>query len=82
MTGFTWKRGIEKNLFKKLYRKQRRLATNHPDEMIANPQECQKQKNKDPLLEHCAVKIREAHEAYQRKSATPTIKTEKRFNRF
>ncbi len=57
------------------------LATNHPDELIANPQECSKQKNKDPLLEHCAVKIKEAHEAYQRKVAIPVVKTEKRFNR-
>lgn len=80
--GYTHKRGILKNLEKQLYRKQRRLATNHQDEMIANPQECQKQKNKDPLLPHCATKIKETHEAYQRKVATPSPKSEPRFNRF
>ncbi len=81
MTAFNWKKGIDKNLQKKLYRKQRQLATNHPDEMILNPQECKEQQNHKPLLKHCEEKIIQAHIAYQRKVSVPLIKTEKRFNR-
>ncbi len=81
MTSFTWKKGVEKCLLKTLYRKQRQLATNHPDLMITEPEECKQQKSDKPLLKHCEEKIIASHLAYQRKVAVPLVKTEKRFNK-
>ncbi len=81
MAGFNWKRGSEKNLEKRIYRLQRQLATNHPDKLITNSQDCKMQKNKEPLLKHCKEKLEKEWEAYQRKVQVPSIKTNPRFNR-
>ncbi len=81
MTGFTWKRGAEKNLSKKIYRLQRELATNHPDKLISANQDCKNQKSKEPLLKHCKEKLEKEWEQYQRKNRVPEIKKEARFNR-
>ncbi len=80
--GFTWQKGRDNCLAKKLYRKQRQLATNHPDLLIKENQNCKDQKNKDPLLKHCKEKIEKEHDLYQRFVAVPPLKTEKRFNRY
>ncbi len=81
MTGFTWKRGAEKNLSKKIYRLQRELATNHPDKLISNNQDCKQQKNKEPLLKHCKEKLEKEWQSYQRKAIAPEIKKVPRFNK-
>ncbi len=81
MAGFTWKRGAEKNLLKKIYRLQRELATNHPDKLITNNQDCKQQKNKEPLLKHCKEKLEKEWEAYQRKIHVPETAKPARFNR-
>ncbi len=81
MAGFNWHRGALKNLEKKKYRLQRELATNHPDKLITNNQDCKNQKNKEPLLKHCREKLEKDWEAYQRKVLVPEIKKEPRFNR-
>jgi len=81
MDSFNWKKGTEKNLAKRIYRKQRQLATNHPDLLITANQDCKNQKNKEPLLKHCKEKIEKEWEQYQRKTAVPEIKKTPRFNR-
>ncbi len=81
MCGFTWKRGAEKNLLKKIYRLQRELATNHPDKLISAVQDCKNQKNKEPLLKHCKEKLEKEWESYQRKARVPEIEKVARFNR-
>jgi len=82
MTGFTWQKQKDKALAKKLYRLQRELATNHPDKLISMPNECKQQKNKEPLLKHCAEKVIAKHESTMRFLAVPPIKREPRFNRY
>ncbi len=79
--GFTWERGILKHLEKMLYREQRQLATNHPDKMIAMPEECKRQKNNEPLIETRKEKLIEDWKAYNRKQVVPTVQKEKRLNR-
>ncbi len=81
MSGFNWQKGKENCLAKKLYRKQRQLATNHPDLLVTANQDCKDQKSNKPLLEHCKVKIMKEYEQYLRKTEVPKIKTEPRFNR-
>jgi len=81
LAGFNWNRGAEKNLAKRLYRKQRQLATNHPDEKIKCLEDCKKQNNKDPLLKHCEDKIVKEWEQYQRKVVVPETEKAPRFNR-
>ncbi len=79
---FDWNKGKTACLQKMLYRKQRQLATNHPDQLINHNQDCKNQKSNEPLLKHCAEEITKKWEQYQRFVAVPTVKTETRFNRY
>jgi len=79
---FDWNKGKVNCLKKQLYRKQRQLATNHPDQLVNHNQDCKDQKNKEPLLKHCKLEIEKKWALYQRFVAVPPVKTETRFNRY
>ncbi len=80
--GFTWKRGIEKNLAKKLYRMERQLLQRHPDCLLKMPQEVKDAVQQKKIPQRCVDKIVKEHEVRLKRVAQPTVIRPKRMNRY